>query len=293
MLIRDLDATKALGANTVYVYVDYSYYDGEFRYTHVGRYGETAEQQAELEQQHLRVIERAKQSGFAVHLAIAFGRGANTAFDVPLEEFLADAKETDLKWAAIGEQYKVESYAPSSEVDFQIFREYFDTDWQDEEAHRQAAEISNDYHTDILPDLREVFHGRLVFQAGLYSPYLGSPGYDVFGTGLNSVGRELDNFRELAVQVFGYAQTNAERQDSDWMVTELWLPTESNGVTMQTPSGTPVSEIRPDLFSIAFEEYGKITGRRPVGLAYTSEYDERTGRDTESEAVISAFFHSF
>ncbi|MEX2401213.1 MAG: hypothetical protein WD423_10605 [Rhodothermales bacterium] len=238
------------------------------------------------------MIKLAKQSGFAVHLAIAFGGGANSAFDVPLDQFLANARAVDLKWAEIGEQYKVESFAPSSEVDFQIFREYYNTDWEDEAAHREAAELSNEYHADILPALRNVFNGRLIYQAGLYSPYLGSPGYDVFGTGVNSVGAELDTFADLVLEIFSYAQTNADRQGSDWMVTELWLPTERNGETMYTPSGTPVSEIRPDLFRIAFEEYQKVTDRPPIGLGYTSEYDDREGRDTESEQVISAFFGS-
>ncbi|MEX2401212.1 MAG: hypothetical protein WD423_10600 [Rhodothermales bacterium] len=45
MLTRDVDGARALSANTIYVYADYSYYDGDFRYTHVGRFGETAEQQ--------------------------------------------------------------------------------------------------------------------------------------------------------------------------------------------------------------------------------------------------------
>ena len=178
LVTTELENIRLLGANTIYVYVDYSYEGGKFQYTSGG--GRPADQ-SQNEQDYINLIKLIKQQGLAVHLATSFGGGENSQFGVPLETLLKDIQEVDLKWAAIGEQYQVETYAPSSEIDYQIFREYYGADWEDTAGHREAAETSNRYHSDILPQLREVFKGKLIYQAGLYSAYLGSAGYDIFG----------------------------------------------------------------------------------------------------------------
>jgi len=297
LLTDEVDNIQALGANTVYVYVDYSYQDGQFLYTQLGG-AET--DQAGIEQEHIQNIQLAKQQGFAVHLTLAFGGGQNTSFGVPLEKLLADIGAADLKWAAIGEQYQVETYAPSSEIDFQIFREYYGADWNNRADFAKAVQISNEYHDDVLPKVREVFSGKVIYQAGLWSSESGSKGYDIFGIGVNSVGREVSNFRELVVEIFGFAQINAKRQGGDWMVTELWIPVyerspsgPGRGPALKTSSGVLYPEIQDDLYRIVFEEYQKITGQKPVGLGFTAYLGSTSGvKNTPAEAVIADFFNS-
>src|SRR3989338_3537102 len=221
LLNEELENVKALGINTIYVYVDYSYEDGNFTLTPMGRTKIS-------EEKYINQIIEIKKKGFAVHVATAFGGGRNLRFNVPLAQFLEDAKQADLKWAAYAEKYKAESYSPSSEIDWQIFREYYGADWQNDTAHDEAAAISNRYHDDILPEIRSVFKGKIIYQAGLWNPNLGSPGYDLFGTGVNSVGSETEDFSERVKEIFRYAEANAKRQGSGWMVTELWIPVKEN-----------------------------------------------------------------
>ena len=297
LMTEELENIRALGANTIYVYVDYSYENGQFQYTSGGG---RSSNQSDLERDYIDLIKLIKQKGFAVHLALAFGGGSNTSFGVSLETLLSDIREAALKWAAIGEQYQVETYAPSSEIDYQIFREYYGADWEDTAGHREAAETSNRYHSDILPQLREVFKGKLIYQAGLYSAYLGSAGYDLFGQGVNNVGVDLADWRSQVKELFGYAQTNAKRQGSGWVVTELWLPTYERGAepgtlgpAIKTPSGTPVPDIQDDFYRIVFEEYLAWDGEiKPSGLGFTAYLNSLMAvKGTPAEEVISEFFN--
>jgi len=287
-------AIQALGANTIYVYLEYEYVDGTFALAAPfrGRSATTAEEQ------YRELIKKIKEAGFAVHLAIAFGGGQNKPFAVPIEQLLNDAEAADIKWASIAEELKVESYAPSSEIDYQIFREYYGQDWTDQAKHDEAAQKSNEYHDRVLPKLRQVFKGKLIFQAGLYSQKLCSKGYDIFGTGLNSVSREVSNFAELATQVFGYAENNAQCSGSEWMLTEFWVPylendgTPDGGAAMKTPNGVNYAEIQDGLYQIGTDAYLNWSGElKPVGFGFTS-WQQATARvkDTAAAEVIRSFF---
>lgn len=295
LLNEEIENVRALGANTMYIYVDYWYDGGELVLSPVhGQFSNTREEEA-----YKTVIQDAKRKGFAVHLTTSFGSGQNKPFGVPLEEFLEDAKQADLKWAEIAEEYKVETFAPSSEMDWQIFREYFGANWSRPELHDEAARISNKYHDDVLPDLRKFFKGKIIYQSGIYNNNSGSVGYDIFGTGLNQVSREVSNFRDQVKQVYEFAETNAKRQGSDWMVTELWIPirehdgTAYGGELMKSPSGVPYIDTQHEFYRIAFEEYENWDGDlKPVGLGFTAYINPTSGiRGRPAEALVAEFFN--
>ena len=151
LLGGELGSVKALGVNTIYIYVDYSYDNVEFVLTpHSLLRGESLGDE-QKERGYAEQIRKAKESGFAVHLATSFGGGANRPFNVPLERFLVDARAANLKWAKRAEEYQLESYAPSSEIDFQVFREYYGANWSDRQGFGEAVAVSNRYHDDVLP----------------------------------------------------------------------------------------------------------------------------------------------
>ena len=299
ILAGDAERIRALGVNTIYVYADYSYENGEFVLSSKTGNAFPKPTQNELEQAHIDNVIKAKEAGFAVHLATAFGGGRNQPFNVTLERFLADAREADITWAALAEKYQVESFAPSSEIDFQIFREYYNADWNSQAKQDEAARISNKYHDEVLPEIRKAFKGRVIYQAGLWNPLLGSKGYDLFGTGLNNVGAELAGWREQAKRVYGYAETNAKRQGSGWMVTEFWAPIREQGEPnketklLYTRSGVAYDEIQHEFYKIAIEEYLKWNGDiKPSGFAFT-QYSNPSApvKDRPAEELIKDFYN--
>ena len=296
LLTDNFSDIQKLGANTFYVYVDYSYENGQLQVTTWG----VAKDHAEAEQKYVELIKLAKQKGLAVHVALSFGGGRNSSFGVPIDQFMADVEPFDTKWAKVAEQYKAETFAPSSEIDWQMFREYYQAKWDDQAGFNAAISKSNEYHARVLPKLREVFSGKIIYQAGLWSDKIGSGGYDIYGTGLNTSGAELKDFRDLAKKVYGYAQTNAKRQGGGWMVTEFWAPIYEQGPpdqphpALKTPSGTPYPEIQDQFYKIAIEEYLNWQGDiKPSGFSFTSYFGQNaTVKDRPAEALISEFYGS-
>lgn len=297
LMTDELANMKAQGVNTVYVYVDYSFENGEPMLTHHG--GKGSDQEA-IENELIENIRLIKQKGFAAHVAISFGAGQGLPFDIPVAELLDKVEPISIKWANIAEQYKVETFAPASEIDWQIFREYYDSDWEDKTGHDEAAHLSNKYHERVLPKLRANFKGKLIYQAGLWSDKLGVPGYDIFGQPVSFVNRDVDEWSKNQVpELISFAQTNAKRQKSDWMITEFWVPTnESNGdpnggPPLKTQSGKPVSEVQADVYREMFKHYKTVTGQKPIGFGYTA-YLNSTARvkNTPTEEVISDFFNT-
>lgn len=287
---------EKLGTNTFYVYVDYSYNNGQLQLTTEG----VADNQSQAEQKYIELIKLAKQKGLAVHVALSFSGGQNSSFGVPIEQFMADIEPFDIKWAEVAQQYKAETFAPSSEVDWQMFREYYQAKWDDQAGFDNAINKSNEYHARVLPKLREVFSGKIIYQAGLWSDKLGSVGYDIYGTGLNTSGAELKDFRDLAKKVYGYAQTNANRQGGGWMVTEFWAPIYEQGPpgktypALKTPSGTPYPEIQDQFYKIAIEEYQNWQGPlKPLGFSFTTYLGQHSKiKDRPAEALINEFYKS-
>ena len=296
ILRNELHSIKTLGVNTLAVYVDYSYGDGRFMletaFGGPGFAGNAVEESISL-------IKEAKKNGFAVHLALSFGGGQNRRFDVPLEKFLSDTKTEAVKWAKIADEYQVEYFAPASEIDYQIFREYFDEDWSSSQKQDEAVEIANKFHEDILPEIKETYGGKVVYQRGMFNPNHLSKGYDYLGTGLNQVGRELEDFRGLVSEVYSSAEEIARKSGSGWLVTELWIPyrkmvpeSPEAGDVLRSPKGLSYEDLQGEFYKIAFEEYQNFQGKiKPSGLIFT-QYLMPWGKVkyTPAEELIRLFF---
>src|SRR3990167_7129796 len=97
LLTGNFSDIQKLGANTFYVYIDYSYENGQLQLTTWG----VAKDQAEAEQKYIELIKLAKQKGLAVHVALSFGGGRNSSFGVPIDQFMADVEPFGTKWAKV------------------------------------------------------------------------------------------------------------------------------------------------------------------------------------------------
>ncbi|MFX1299221.1 MAG: hypothetical protein ACFFD2_30710 [Promethearchaeota archaeon] len=96
------------------------------------------------EQFVLSLIKHAKDQGLAVHIAPQVEGGMGGDPDAITEETLNQFTEKVLYWAGLCEQYGVEYFSPMNEADHALHRD-------------KAVE----WHSEVLPKIREVFTGEV------------------------------------------------------------------------------------------------------------------------------------
>lgn len=299
LLTEELDNIRALGVNTLYVYVNYVYIDGKLTFDKnvVGSRKELTDE--EIINEYIKRIVNIKNKGFAVYLTRTYHDFEYNA-GISLEEFLIQAEKEDLRWAEIAENYQVEYFAPSSELEWRIFDYYYKSQPERDAVFDDVVEIVNKFHEDILPKIREVFKGKVVMQSGQTSPNSGVKDYDLFGGGTHTYGAELSTFREERVRK-GYkiAETNGKRQGSGWIVVEFWAPIREEvtpgqeGKLLYSPKGIAYIGVQHEFYRIAIEEYKNWSGDiKPVGFTFTSYLNpSSTIKGRPAEELVKDFFN--
>lgn len=289
----EIPRVKELGVNTLYVYTDYKYNNGKLRLSTTSRGGPTFADNAVND--YIWQIIQAKKNGFAVMLSISFGGGENSSFKVSSEQFLNDAKNAALFWAEIAEKYQVEYFVPASELDWQIYREYYSPDWNQ---HTKAISSFNKFHTDLLPEIRKRYKGKVAIQKALRTDKILVPGYDLIGLDNNPNGKSPEQFRLDIKQDFKDTETIAKNSQAGWFLAELWVPyLEHTGpdkpkVKTKDEKGTFYEENQHKFYQVAIEEYQNYQGEiKPSGFGFTSYLLEQSSiKNRPAEKIVKDFF---
>ncbi|GEM_PF-1742663 len=290
MIAGSDEGIGALGINTVSIYVDHQYQDGDLVLLSENP-GEGS-----TNEQYIAQIIRAKEKGFAVLLAVAFWGSEDAPFAHPQEKVLADMRRVALAWATIAEQYQVEYFVPAGEFDWQLYREYTKHQTSEQDA---IVQVYNTFHTEILPEIKKIFTGKTVAQYALPTPNTNVPGYDYVAPDISPSGRNLEDWKAYFPQLLGYAATAAKNSGSQWFIGELWVPHHDRqagsgkaGKLLTTVDGQSYDELQDEFYAAAFEEYEKFALEpKPQGLMFTQyavPYASIKGRPAET--VLKDFF---
>ncbi|PIQ68970.1 MAG: hypothetical protein COV91_01440 [Candidatus Taylorbacteria bacterium CG11_big_fil_rev_8_21_14_0_20_46_11] len=291
----EVSAIKELGVNTLYIYPNYKYDNGKIKLSTTSRGGGAPSFASDAVNDYIWQIVQAKKNGFAVMLSVGYGGGENSEFDVPLEQFLKDAKDSALYWAEIAEKYQVEYFVPALEADWQIYREYYHPDWS---RHLQAVNAFNQLHQELLPDIKKIYTGRVAIQKALKTDKILVPGYDLVGLDDNPNGKSPEQFRLDLIQDFDDMETIAKNSDAEWFVAEFWVPyLEQAGpdqpkVQKKYGDGQAYEDNLHEFYKIAAEEYKNFSGdSKPVGFGFTSYLlNQASIKDRPAEQVVKDLF---
>ena len=290
---NEVPKVKDLGVNTLYVYADYKYDNGKMKLSTTSRGGPSFAEDASND--YIWQIVQAKKNGFAVMLSISFGGGENGKFGVPLDQFLEDVKTSALYWVEIAEKYQVEYFVPASEADWQIYREYYNPNWNQ---HLKAVDAFNKLHEDLLPEIRKRYKGKVAIQKALRTDKILVPGYDLVGLDNNPNGKSPKNFRSDLIQDLKDTETIAKNSQAEWFVAEFWVPyleptaPSQPKIQKKDENGQLYENNQHEFYKIAAEEYKKFSGGiKPVGFGFTTYLlDQAAIKDRPSEKIVKDFF---
>jgi len=265
MIVLDEQRIKDLGLNTVSVVLEYKLHkDGSYT---------IAEGHSELSS-----IVRAKEKGFAVHMAISFvGMGFGHNYEkkgITKDYYLEISEKVALEWAEIAEKYQVEFFCPQQELDF-IIRHKFKRD------EEEVAKTLEDWYTQVLPKIKKVYNGKTMVKISQPEKVLKLPGYDYMGMTLFHESQGLDGFRELAKQKYDVMQDMAIENNAKWYVAEAFLPA--------------FKKNQAEYFRISTEEYLAATKKKPSGYLFTAWTMPFLGisiKGEASEKVLRDFFNN-
>lgn len=286
ILDQHLTEIKALGVNTVSVVPGYEYRDG-VPYLRPFRDSRSSSAEA-AKQAHIALIKKAKQAGLAVLVSPDFVGGENKDLGVSQTQFEKDLRAISLEWASIAETYQVEYFCPSSEHNWVMKKNFFSAD----EGNGRAIAATERYYSDILPELRARFKGKLYFKAASQTEPIRMDGYDLIGLDFGHYGNSPADFTKNVRDYFKAFSRNAKTSHIDWVVGEVWLPYRQTGQPEQAPDGRSYDELQDDLFQIVIDEYRNFTGEpKPIGLFFIAYLMPGLDiKDRPAEAVIKDFF---
>ena len=149
----------------------------------------------------------AKKTGFAVLVTPDFVGGwghdyADEGVDIDLERFLQHSEEIALKWAEIAEEYQVEFFAPQSEFNGPIERNFGTIE--------EASIITTDWHAEMLPKIKEVFSGKIIAKIDQPREGIVVPGYDYVGITVGHDYQTVQNVREGTARTYEIAKQIGE-----------------------------------------------------------------------------------
>lgn len=274
LLQNNLKGVSGTGFNTIYIYLNYEY-DQEGSLKLASPFGK-GDFSPKAPDEYTGLIKLAKQNNLGVHLTLEFGGGHNKPLGVPQDKFLEDVRREATNWAAIAEENQVESFAPASEIDFHINKEYFGND----PARRgEVVKIVNEFHADVLPEIKKVFAGKTVYQHASYDhSTIDATGYDLIGVDFGPAGRDLDQFRSDVKGWFKTVSETAKNSHTDWFVSEfgvtfkkLEMGQREGGEVLKTNSGESYDDLQDEFYKVATEEYLNFSGdEKPKGFGIFS-----------------------
>lgn len=282
ILKKEVNNLKKLGVNTLSVVPHYDYKNGAPRLAD------------RSEKKYVDRIIRAKKQGFAVLITPDFVGGDNNKIPVPLSQFLDDTKKISLYWASIAEKYQVEFFAPQNEFDWVIRFSFFDDNPQKFE---DAISISNQWHRDILAELKKIYKGKTMYKFASRSEHIDGTGYDYVGVDFGHNERPLEQFRADITRLYEITATIARNSGNQWLVGEAWMPYQKRkgplvGGVLRTHDGQSIDELQDDFFQAAIDAYIAFDGQpKPQGfffIAYIMPSMNIKGRPAEE--VIRAFY---
>ncbi len=272
LMEEEVEELRDLGVNTVSISLEYRFgNDGSYSLDEIAV---------------TKNLYSAKKNGFAVLVAPNFvgSTGANfeeMGIDMTLEKFLQISREVALKWAEISENYKAEFFAPQNEIDFMVRSNF---------PEENISKIVSEWHQQIIEELKNVFHGKLMAKLSEVRPDDNFAGYDYVGVTMVHLGMSLEKFREAVRNKYTVLSQVAEKSGSEWLVSEFWMPYS----TEYWPWGAEVDldECQDDYYRIAAEEYLNFEGEeKPAGfifIAWLMPGMEIKGRDASN--VVENFF---
>lgn len=274
LMEEEVDELRDLGVNTVSISLEY-------RFGNDGSYS--------LDEMAVtKNLYSAKKNDFAVLVAPNFVGSAGVNFeemgiDMTLERFLQISREVALKWAEISENYKAEFFAPQNEIDHMI---------QSNFPEENVSEIVSEWHQEIVGELKNVFHGKLMAKMASIRPDDDFSGYDYVGTTIVHFGMSLEQFREGVRNRYTVLSQVAEKSGSEWLISEFWMPYYAEYWPLETE--VDLDECQDDYYRIAAEEYLNFEGEeKPAGfifIAWLMPGMEIKGRDAST--VMENFFES-
>ena len=273
--LRDADRLKEIGVNTVCVSVEYEFDDD-------GNYYLAGDERTLISN-----IIKAKRKGFAVLVAPNFVTPSfmeREKLPVNMEEFIRISHEIAIKWANISEQYGVEFFAPQNEFDVMASRFV--------NSNEERFNLTAAWHREILPDIRKVFHGKLIAKLADASPDMNLSGYDLIGITVFHGNLDLEEFRKEVKEEYRAAANSARISNARWMVSEAWFPY-GGPFYPETVNrkGELLDELQDDYIRISIDEYLNTPGNPPAGYIFTAwTMPGMDVRGREAERVIRQFF---
>lgn len=285
---------KSLGVNTISVVPNYIFENGK-PVLSAGKVG-PVKVIGDPKQYHIDQIIKAKEVGFAVLLVPDVVGGDNIKVEgLNLEQFLEEAKKISLEWAQIAEKYQVEYFAPQNEFDYVLD---FNFSHPNENNRQKYVDINNQWHKDVLPQIRERFKGKIIYKTASPDFRIEASGFDYIGIDFSQYSNNLEEFRKSVRGYYQKTSENAKTSGTGWLVGEFWVPyRERKGPTLgevlrSKDGNVNYDESQDEIYRIATEEYLNFTGEvKPSGfifIAYIMPSMDIKGRPAEQ--VLKNFF---
>ncbi|HJM82495.1 MAG TPA: hypothetical protein QF720_02740 [Nitrospinota bacterium] len=288
---------KSLGLNTISVVASfYALQDGQYSLPH----------RDSIE----REIERYKKLGFAVFLSgnsKSYSNGSQQQVDPEkvLENYLLSCKKAAIELAEIGEQYNVEYYSPSNELEGTLDNEAFPSYLQSQnfnppetpfdapdEGTNNRVKVASEWMRNILPSLENVFSGKIIAKVGGSHPDYNVEGYDYLAFTIDSHYLNKPDFRRLINKQYIEIAQSATNSGVSWMVGEAYFHHGEPGMDMDTETKEFLKDMQQHYFDISLDEYILFDQvPKPLGYIFIGYFMEGIEiKDSVSEAVIGNYF---
>ncbi len=170
-----IDDYKDLGINTYSISPKYQRQDKKLVHSVDHTIGEGADKEK------IANIIKAKKAGLQIVLVAhdlydMFPDVTGKRGGINFDDYYDDIEETALKWAKIAEDYKVEYFAPISELEFALYENGYSAE--------KACSITNGLYKKIIPKVREIFNGKIYCRVGGMDAKFGCMDFsdcDIFG----------------------------------------------------------------------------------------------------------------
>ena len=145
-----------LGVNAYSITPKYNRKEGKLVHSVDHAIGEKADNEK------IATIIKAKKAGFQVvlvaHDLYDMFPDVNKNEKFSPETYIDEIKNTSLKWAAIAEEYQVEYFVPVNEFEYILYENGYTAE--------QACEITNKMYREMIPQVREIFKGKIYCRVG-------------------------------------------------------------------------------------------------------------------------------
>lgn len=249
----------------------------------------------QIKSQTLSAISTFKKAGFAISLDIDTGgpMAEKEYTKLPLEQFVQIVEEDTLEWAALAEEYQVEYFTPAGEMKSKFHNLL--AHYLEPERKRRKIEKANEWYSQILPKVRQVFKGKVVARFGGYDTGYGVEGYDAVAyTSGHSFITDLDLFRQEIRKI--YANSLKQAAGKAWWVTTYLAYGDAadnpNDPSEYTTKRTQLQDLQDDYYRIVIEEIDALPKeQRPQGFEGGHiPFPIAISHTDEAKEVVKQFF---